>query len=250
MKNSAIDKDSKISIITTIVILVSYAAQRLFGFYAEPTKQIAIILAMFNTALLLAVTLILLKRTNVFFALLSALIGFKMLPVSIPYLHSFSKDADLLYFVVGKAAMVIFAFVAYSLYRKQEEPKAIKPLPIIALMFSVPFFSDISTVFTSYFLDRTGSMLYGFFSQYACYIAASFVILGIAYASGYDSMRFAAYFEYAALTINIIRVAGRVILLMSTSEHISKSNYGWLIIYAALIICFIVAKNIKKKKEC
>ncbi len=250
MAKPKLDKDSRVSIITTVIILISYAAQRLIGFYIEPTKQFVILLAMFNTLLLLAVILILLKRTNVFYSLLAALIAFKMLPVGIPSLGQFSQDADILYYIVAKAAVVIFAFTAYKIYKSQEEPKAIKPLPVAAILLAVPFFSQIAAVLTDYFLNKTGSMLPGYISQYACYAAAALLILGLAYTSNYDTMRFAAYFEYAALTINIIRMAGKIVLLATTSQHISKSLYGWIIVYAALIIIYIIVKNIKKKKEC
>jgi hypothetical protein len=130
----------------------------------------------------------------------------------------------------------------------QEEPHEIRSLPILAILLSVPFFNKIASVLGSFFMYKTGSMLYVYFTQFACYTAAVLVILAIAYNSGFSSMRFTAYFEFTALSINILRQLGKIVYFAIAGEHISKSLYSWIAIFVVLMICFAVATNIKKKQ--
>ena len=118
----------------------------------------------------------------------------------------------------------------------------------MVILLSVPFFNEVSLGITKFVYFKTGDTLYCYFVQYALYTAAVAVILGVAYISGYSSLKFTTYFEYTALSINILRQLGKIGYLALNHEHISKSYYVWIALYIVLMICFAVAEK-KKKKE-
>ena len=91
-------------------------------------------------------------------------------------------------------------------------------------------------------------MLLGYFSQFACYAAATLIILVIAYCSGAYSLRFAAGYEFIALFINIVRVGAKIGYRVINSWHISKSFFVWIALYAVLMVCFAAALKIQAKK--
>lgn len=243
------EKDAALCLLTMVVAAGSYAAEKLIELYVPYTFRLGLILAVASTVLLMGVVLILSRTKDPFFTLLAGLFGFKMMPVPIVFLESVSVDANIIYYIIKKAAMLFFAVIIYRAYCLQEKPRAIKPLPLLALMAAVPFFQEIGTTMTVYFDAKTGSMLFGYFSQYACYLIASVIILAVAYVSGYESMRFTAYFEYAGLGINFLRVAGKILVKLINHVHVSKSLYLWLAVYAVLAACFFVAKDARKKSD-
>ncbi|MBQ9229180.1 MAG: hypothetical protein IJ168_10180 [Eubacterium sp.] len=242
-----ISKDTALCITAIFIIVLSYAAERVAELFATPSLSLGLITATALTALLGIVIYILSKTNDSFTGLLAALIGYKMMPANIPFLQAVTLDGTMLYYLVQKAAALVFLIVAFRLYNRQEQPRKITALPLLAMIFAVPFTNEISKVLSQYFLLKTGSMLGGYFSQYACYAAASLVILALAFVSTYSAMRFAAYFEFTALSINILRYAAKIAYHLYSGTHISKSYYGWILLYAALIAIFFIAKQIKKK---
>ena len=245
--NTKLGNDSTLDLIAILIIVIAYAAEKILELIVTPSHTLALVLAMVYTILLAVVTLILSKSENIFSGMMAALIGYKMMPVSINFLPEMSMDGNILYYIVCKVAVIIFLVLAFRLYNMQENPKSIKALPIIAIIYAVPFFNEIGATLMDYFLDKTGSMLGGYLSQYACYTAASMIILALAFVSNYASMRFAAYFELTALGINILRNVGKISVKLHYGQHISKSLYGWIILYIVILICFFIAKSVKKK---
>ena len=240
-------KENIMCALAIAIVVASYAAQRIIEVSCAPTKNLALALAIVYTVLLAVVLLLISKSNNSYFGILAALIGYKMMPPPNSFLALTTVDGTLLYFLVGRAAAVLFILIIYKLYRKQEEPHEVRSLPLLAIMLSVPFFSKVSQIVCQYFMMKTGNMLYCYFTQFACYGAAILVVLAVAYLNGYTSLRFTTYFEITALSINILRKLGLIGYYAVNKEHISKSLFVWVALYAALMVCFIVALNIKKK---
>ncbi len=241
-------KENIMCVLATIIIVLSYGAQRIIEVTLSPGKSLALILAIIYTLLLVTVLYLISKSNNSYFGILAALIGYKMMPPPVGFLAQTTVDGYTLYFLVGRAAALLFVIVIYKLYKSQEEPHEIRSLPLLVILLSVPFFSEISQVLSKYFMYKTGNMLYCYFSQFALYFAAIIIILAVAYVSGYTSLRFAKYFEYTALSINILRQLGKIGYFAVNHQHISKSYFVWIAIYVVLMICFYVAEK-KKKKE-
>ncbi|MBR4241408.1 MAG: hypothetical protein IKR97_04220 [Eubacterium sp.] len=248
MKNKFFTKENIMCVAATIIIVLSYGAQRIIEAVLSPDKKLALILAIIYTLLLAVVLWLISKSNNSYFGILAALIGYKMMPPPNNFLAQTTVDGSTLYYLVGRAAVVLFIVIIYKLYKMQEEPHEIRSLPLLTIMLSVPFFNGISQVITNYLLYKTGNMLYCYFAQFALYTAAVLLILAIAYISGCSSLKFTAYFEYTALSINILRQLGKIGYFALNHEHISKSYFVWIGIYAALMICFAVARK-KKEKE-
>lgn len=241
------NKNTSLSIFALITILIAHAAERCIALFMTPTLKLGMILALAMTVLLCVVIAVLTKTNDSFTGLLAALIGYKMMPPSIAFLGEFSPDGAILYYLMTRAANLIFIILVFRLYNMQERPRRITALPLCAMLFAVPFTNGVAATLTTYFLQKTGSMLGGYLAQYACYAAASLGILALAFVSTYTTMRFAAYFEFTALSINVLRTIAKIAYRMINELHVSKSLYGWLILYIALIVIFFLFKIIKKK---
>lgn len=248
MKNILNSKDKLLCVVSVIIVIGAYASEKLVEVFVQPSAKVGVALAMVYTIAVAVVFFMGLKNKNPFFGLLASLIGYKMLPPKIPFLQSQMPEADLLYFIVGKAAVVLFVILIIKFYSIQEKPRAIKPLPILAIMFCVVFTNGITARLSEYFTAKTGSLMSAYFIGFALYAVANIVILVIAYQSGHDSMRFTAYFEFTALGINILRKCSAITVLMLRSSHISKSLYCWLAVYIALIILAYLLKEKSKKR--
>ena len=248
MDKKLFTKENMMCALATAIVVATYGAQRIFEVTLQPDKNLALVLAIVYTLLLAVVLLLISKSENSYFGILAALIGYKMMPPPLNFLAQTTADGATLYYLVGRGAAVIFILVVYKLYKMQEEPHEIRSLPILTILLSVPFFTEIATVISRYLMYKTGSMLYCYFAQFALYAAAVFVILAVAYISGYSSLRFTAYFEFTALGINILRQLGKIGYFAIKGEHISKSYYVWIAEFVILIICFVVATKFKEKE--
>lgn len=248
MDKLKINKSQMNSVLAIIIIIAGYAIERVISIFFEPNKNLAIIMAMAYTALVAVVYFLVSKTDDPFFGLLAAVLGYKMMPPNVSMLNETTVDGTMLFFIVKKVAVVIFVLLILKLYEAQPKPRAIKPLALLSLMVMIPFFTAIGEKFDTYFMYQTGSMLYVYFTDFACYAMATMVIIGFAYQSGYESMVFTAYFEYMALAINILRRAVVVIAKLAANEHVSKSYYVWIALYAILICVTAIAKKMKTKK--
>lgn len=234
-------------VIAMILIVGGYAVERIISIMFDPSKTAAIIMAMVYTALVAVVYLIITRSKDYFYGLLAAMLAYKMLPPAISNLNE-SLDASVMYFIVKKVAVVLFIFLLIKFYEQQQRPRAIQPLPILAVMVVVPFCTEIADRIARYFLVTTGSMLYVYFISFIAYGLATVIIMGIAYKTTYESVAFCAYFEYIALAINILRRLAVVVSKLIASEHVSKSYYVWIVLYLGLIGFVALVKN-KKQKE-
>ena len=252
MEKSILSADNKKSILIAFLIVFVYAAERVLELFVPGSRTLGILLAMAYTVLLAFTLYSLYKIKDTYYGLLAALLGYKMMPVSVSFLYEYSHSASMLYFIVQKAAMLMFIALIYQLYILQDtdREKRVSAPAVFAIIFSVPFFSVIAKALTSFFLERTGSMLYGYFSQFIIYAFATILILVIAYESGEYTLRFTVIYELIALVINTLKVGAKISYRILNGWHISKSFYVWLVVYAFLMICFIVALRLKNNKKC
>lgn len=233
--------------IAMAIIVLGYAIERILSITLTLDKTMSLILAMVYTILLAVVFALVSSSKDCIGALLASLIGYKMMPPEIGELTQTTIDGAMLYFIVRKVAVVMFVLLVLKAYELQEKPRMIKPVPILAIMVAVPFCTSVGDKIGKYLLIVTGSMLGCYFAQFVAYAIATFAILGIAYRNNYESMAFAAVFEYVALAINILRRATVVIFLLANGQHVSKSYYVWIALYAGLIVVSAFMKNQKKK---
>ena len=249
MAKIKLDKSQTPFLVAIIITVAAQAFEKIFEVAVDVNQFTGLICAMVYTLLVAVVYYIISKGTGTLMGILSAMLALKMMPPKMGYLASVSADGAMLYFLVGKVAVVLFAVLVYKFYREQETPHPIKGLTLLAILLAVPFFNEIASFTGNYLLYKTGSMLLPYFAQYACYAAAVLITFAIAYVSSKDSMRFAACFEFCALGINILRQIGKIGYLAVSHQHISKSIYGWIVVLAALIAigAFMLAKS--KKKE-
>ncbi len=244
-----LDKSQTPFLVAIIITVAAQAFEKIIEVAVDVNQFTGLVCAMVYTLLVAVVYYIISKGTGTLMGILSAMLALKMMPPKMGYLTNVSVDGAMLYFLVSKVAVVLFAVLVYKFYREQETPHPIKGMPILVVLFAVPFFNEIASFASSYLLGKTGSMLLPYFAQYACYAAAVLITFAIAFISSKDSMRFVAYFEFCALGINTLRQIGKIGYLAISHQHISKSIYGWIVVLVVLaaVGAFMLAKS--KKKE-
>lgn len=249
MSKINIGKDKITSVLSIVIVVAAYAVERLVEIFCTPSRPLALGLSITMVVALAVVLALLFKNKNPFYGMLAALLGYKMLPPSIGMMKTVSLWGEELYFLVCVFASLAFMYLIVRIYRLQNSDDKIQTLPILAIMLAVPFFTEIAQRSYRFIMIKTGNMLYYYFLCFACYTVASLVILAIAYRSNYASMRFTAYFEFVALGINALKKIGGIIALTIANEHVSRSYYCWIAVYAVIAVLFLIAKNKKKALE-
>lgn len=246
----SLKKDQSLCIVAIGLILGCFGGLRLIESFVEMNRNLSLVCAMVCTLALAVVYFIVSKTSNAFYGLLASLIGYKMMPPIIPDLINYSADGAVLYYVVRKIAVVLFVVLAIKFYRMQEGDDKIRLIPILAIMAVVPFVSEIATVVGNYLSAQLGgSLIYLYATQFSLYIVATMVVLGVAMKSNYSTLRFTAYYEFVALSINILKRAGLAVAWTIKGIHVSKSYFVWIAIFAVLIAVFAVVKDKRKKEE-
>lgn len=249
MGKSKLTVDKSTAGASIIITVAAFAIERIIEIFCEPSRPLAFALMASMAALFFVVVVLLLKNNNAFYGLLAALIGYKMLPPAVLMVKQVSHIGEAAYYLLTFVAGLVFMALIVRFYRMQESGQKIEALPILAIMFAVPMFTKVGQDLYGFIMTRTGNMLYYYFTTFALYIIASAIVLAIAYKANYTSMRFVAYYELLALGINILRRFAVVIAHSISGEHTSRSYFVWIAIFAALIIVFFIAKNLKSKEE-
>ncbi len=248
MEKMKLNKNQTLGIFAAVLIVLSQACEKILEVVITPSQTTALVCAMVYTIVVAVVFLIVTKLESPFLGIFASMLAVKMLPPNITYIASVTADGAMLYFILSKVVFVLFALLALRFYRVQKnDEEHIRAVPIIILFYAVPFFNQIEAFTSAYFMEKTGSMLLPFLTQYACYAAASIIILAVAFKCGKASMRFASYFEFCAFGINIFRQLGKICYFAATGQHISKSLFGWIIVLAGLIVINAIMLNKSKK---
>lgn len=242
-------KDKSTSFISIFIIVAAYAIERLVEIFFEPSRVVSLILIIGMVVALGVVFALMTKNENPFFGLLASILGYKMLPPTINMVGEVSLYGQEAYYLLRCFATLLFLYLIVKAYRLQTGTKdeIIRVVPILSLMLAVPFFTDIATNSYYFIMTKTGNMLYFYFAQFALYIVASVFMLVVSMKANYNSLRFASYFEWTALGINALKKLGAIVAMAIAGDHISKSYYVWIAIYAAIALMFYIVKNNKKK---
>ncbi len=238
-----ISKGKIYCLVSAVLIFGIYILQKVINIAVEPTRSIVLLQAFVFSLVTAIVYYLLSKSGEIFYGILMAMFGIRMLPPDIQALADFSQGANLLYYFVQKFAFVIFVAVIVKLYEQQEKPRMIKPLPIICAIIVVPFVDEISNTLRSFLLSQTGNMLYAYLSDFAVYAIAMIFLLYVAVRCGDVSSRLVCNFQIVALLLNLGRRACAVIYFLINGAHISKSYYCWILIYCFFIGAFYILRK-------
>lgn len=246
MKHNKITKENIYCIISAVIIIGCYATERMITLCLQPQREILLCEAILFSMLILVTYLLILRSKDSFYGILIAILGLRMMPAQITYLGEFSPPAQMLYYIVGKAAIVIFAFAIIKLYDAQGYPRKIKPLPILCLLVAVPFTNEIADTVCNFILPYcNGNMLYIYFTRYAIYSATLIITLWYASICNSISARLICEYTLIALCVNMARRICVIAVYLASGEHISRSYYCWVAIYVFFFVAFFIMRKRK-----
>lgn len=251
MMKSKICKGRIYCLISAILIFASYILQRILNMTMEQTRSTILSEALIFSFITAIVYFLVSKSDEPFYGILMAILGIRMLPPDIASLSDFSRGADLVYFLVDRFAFVIFALAIIKLCKKQEGTQTVHPVPIIAAIITVPFCNEISSALYGYLADYfNGNMICSYLASFAVYAAAMIFLLCIAVRYKGLSAKLICDFQMAALLLNAGRRICAVAINLVQGNHISRSYYCWILIYAFFLIAFYtLRKRIQKTAE-
>lgn len=240
--------DKLYCLISVIIILGGYIIQRILHICCDITRTFAICEALIFTVLTAVVFFLITKSKDTFYAILTAIFGFRMMPPYIAGLQQLSAQTNIVYFIVQKFSAVIFVFALIWFYKKQQT-KNIKALPILAVLIIVPFFMEMQEQLSEYINPiSNGNMLYSYFSGFILYSTAMFILLFVAAKSDFLNSRMVTDYQITALLLNAGRRICAVVINLSQGNHVSRSYYCWIAIYVFFIAAFYVLR-MKKQKQ-
>ncbi len=246
MSKTKITKERIVSLIPLVLIFACYVIERAFKRFTSWSETSALIQAIIYTACCAAAYLLIIKSKDKYLGIISAIFAFKIMPPELNMLEHFSADAYLVYYAVRKAALILFAYAVYRLYKEQsKEENAVGLMPVLLLLTAIPFFNPIAASLSNYFYSKTQSMLFVYAVQYACYIIPSVVLMVAALLSGGKGAALIADFSILGLAANLARKAFSATVMANAGMHVSKAFFFWIALYAVFIVCFAL---IKKKK--
>lgn len=245
-----ISKGNIYCLVSAVLIFGAYIAQKAVSVACDPTRTSVLVQAFIFTVFTAAVYFLVSKSNEPFYGILTALFGIRMLPPSIPEIAQFSAEADILYYLVSKVAIVIFAIAIIKLYSKQDKDNRITFIPVVCTLAVVPFFNEISSTLSDYALAAFGgSMIYSYFIAFAAYSLAMLCLLLVAIRSNPQGTRLICDFQLVALLLNMGRRICAVIINLAAGNHISKSYYCYIAIYAVFFALFFVLRQKKALKK-
>jgi len=245
MDKLKLSKEQITALIPLFIVFLCYAAEKAFKRLTEWNSVSALLQACVYVICIAAVYYLIIKSRNTYFGMISALFAFKIMPPQLDMLKYTNYDAYMVYYIAGKAAIVLFILAMYKLYKSQPAPKEIKAEPILAIILVANFISPIAEKLASYAFSKTGTMMLPYAVQALCYIMVMAILFTIAYLSSGKSATLITDFSIIGLVINTLRKAASMLIVAAAGTHISKSYICWIAIYAVLIACFAF---LRKKK--
>lgn len=237
-------------LISAFIIFVSYIGERFVNIFIQHSRGLALGEAFFFSLMTFAVYMLLVNSQEPFYGILIAAFGFRMMPPNIlGLINSESMAAGVVYYIVEKMAMIIFAFAILRLYKLQDPDDYISPLSIIAILVLMPFANDVTSVISNYLLAFTGKMYASYFASFAIFTAVQLVLLFLASQTTNKGARFICNFQIVALLLNFARKITAVIIMTARAQHVSKSYYVWIVIYAFFDVVFILMSKKRKDAE-
>lgn len=250
MKKPKITKAEAMPLAAMAIVFICYAAEKAFKRLTEWGNTAAIIEAFVFTLATAAVFLLLSKSKNTYLGILAGVFAFKIMPPDIVMLRSVNFDAACVYYLVRKAALVLFLYAVYKLYKSQSDNEdRLRALPIASLFLVIPFAASVAETLSKYAYIKTGSMMVPYALGAGFFIAAAFVLMIICNIYGGKNAALICDFAIISFAVNFARKVCSVIILASYGYHISKSYYCWFAIYAVLIAAFMLVKSKTAKAE-
>ena len=244
-----ISKNKLYCLIAVAIILCSYISQRMLHICCDITREFAIIEAIIFSIATVVVLFLVTKSKDSFYGILIAIFGLRMMPPEINGLSQLCPEAHIVYFLVQKFSLLIFAAAILWLYEKQEKPKTLKALPILCTILVVPFFNNLQSEISVYINSiANGNMIYSYFSGFIFYSLAMIIMIFIATKSNNNSARLIVDFQMIALLVNAGRRICAIAINLAQGNHISRSYYCWIMIYVFFFIAFYVLRKRKQKQ--
>ncbi|MGN1421454.1 MAG: hypothetical protein ACI4XC_08080 [Eubacterium sp.] len=242
------DKGKLYCLISAVIIIGCYAVQKLTALAFPASRSLAIIEAMVFSLFVAVVYFLVTKSKESFYGILISILGFKMMPPAVASLKALSSGADIVYYIVTKAAIVIFAFAIIKLFKEQKYEQKIKALPILFLIVAVPFTNEIASTLSAFVNGyANGNKIYEYFIRFAFYSMAMLVTLFYASKSNKINSKLLCDYTIIALLVNLARRISVIVIYSIQGFHISKSYFCWLAIYIFFIAAFSVLKSKKLK---
>lgn len=249
MSKIKFSKGQWLAFASLFISVAVYVIERAFKRFVPWNEKTALVQAIVYVALCLAVYLLIVKSKEVYFGIISALLAIKLIPPELSMLKLYNTDAYFVYYIFGKFALVLFIYAIYQLYKSQEK-KEIRPIPVFAIIVTAPFIMEIAGVISKYAYFKTGSMMLPYAAQAGCYILAMAALGLLALIIGGKNGTMICDFNIICFIINMARKAFSMLVLTHAHMHVSKSYICWIVIYAALIVAYVlVRKRITTAKE-
>lgn len=242
------DKGKLYCLISAVIIIGCYAVQKFTALAFPASRSLAIIEAMVFSLFVAVVYFLVTKSKESFYGILISILGFKMMPPAVSSLKALSAGADIVYYIVTKAAVVIFAFAIIKLFKEQKYEQKIKALPILFLIVAVPFTNEIASTLSAFVNGyANGNKIYEYFIRFAFYSMAMLVTLFYASKSNKINSKLLCDYTIIALLVNLARRISVIVIYSIQGFHISKSYFCWSAIYIFFIAAFSVLKSKKLK---
>lgn len=242
-----ITKDSLNSFIAVVITVLWYGAERVAEVFFELSKSQLIGLAAASTVMIAVVYYLISVTKTAYSGMLASMIAFKMMPPLITFAQN-SNDAQFLYYIVSKVAIVLFVFQFIKHFTRQET-KNISAVSAFIIAASVPFLMPIAQTTGRYLvLSMKMNGVWTYFCQFACYGLCMLIAWMLAVRSDYEELKFIVNYEFVVLGINILRKGSLICLNLINGVHVSLSLYCWVIIFAIGILLFYFTYKMRKKE--
>lgn len=240
----ALKRDDKISSVCWIIMAVCYTLERTIENFSSPNKAFAYGQAYIYFIVFFGIFLVCVAgKLSPFFSMMTSLIGFKMIP-DLLMLKAISPSAYIAYFLTMKLLKILFIIALITEFRKQDEKSKVNALQILSLIVIIPFFTGITETVGDFTQQVYKTMIPTFIVQFLFYIIGSLLILYIAYDSKTSAgTHFVCNFQLVALIINFLVRVITIIVLLTSGQHVSKSHYCWAVIFAFLMMLFLIVKE-------
>lgn len=235
-------KNQLTALASMIIVVAVYVIERAFKRFSQWNETAALVQAIIYVALCLVVYLLIVKSKDVYFGIISAVLAVKLIPPDLIMLKKINMDAYFVYYIFSKFAVILFLFAIYQLYKGQKK-KELSPVPVFALLVTVPFITEIAAVVSKYALYKTGSMMLPYASQAGCYILAMAFLGALALILGGKNGTMISDFNILCFVINMARKAFSALVLTYSGMHVSKSYICWIMIYTVLIVSFVLIRK-------
>lgn len=246
MKNRFLSREQLPAVAAIALVFICYVAEKAFKRLTPWNEASAIVQAIVFTCAVFVALVLLYKSKDIFYGIMASVFAFKMLPPDLLMLRYTNIDAAAVYYLVRKAALVLFLLMIYKFYKMQETQdkyEKIHAASIGALLLVVPFCSEIGAQFAKYALIKTGSMMLPYAFQAAAYIVAFLILACVCFLFKGKGAVLIADFSIIGFFINAARKAASALIIANAGNHVSKSYICWIIIYAVLAVIMVLVRK-------